>query len=298
MRVTFNAIHREASAGLERSNARMLEYQRQVSTGRRISKPSDDPSGAAAAIVERGDRAAVEQYTRAADSATSRLQVMDVVLSDIIDKLTAAEKAAFGARGSTVTPLQREAAALELEGLREAILSDFNTTFRGTYLFGGAAGTEAPYVKNADGTISAYRGATATVDVEIGREQTVSIAYNGEAVARGAATDDIFVVFDRVIAAVRSGDDAVIEQGMQDFKAAFNRAMEAQSRVGADMRLIEDEKLRLGQTERSIDERLSTLEHANMAEAITGMTQAEAAYRAALGAAAAVNRASLMDYLK
>jgi flagellar hook-associated protein 3 FlgL len=298
MRVTFNAIHREASAGLERSSERMLEWQRQVSTGRRIGKPSDDPSATAAAIVERGQRAAVEQYTRAADSVGSRLQVTDVVLGDILDKLTAAQAVAHGARGSSVTQPQRDAVAAELEGLRDAVLADLNTTFGGTYLFGGAAATVPPYTKDGDGVISGYSGSTETVEVEIGREHSVTVAYDGESIARGTAADDVFVVLARTIDAARSGNHAELAAGIEELGAAFNRVVAAHSQVGAAMRSVDEEKLRLGQTERSIDAHLSALEEANMAEAITGMTQAEAAYRAALAAAAAVNRASLMDYLK
>jgi flagellin-like hook-associated protein FlgL len=48
----------------------------------------------------------------------------------------------------------------------------------------------------------------------------------------------------------------------------------------------------------SRSKRLSALEDTNMAEAITGMAQADVAYRAALGAVNTVTRMSLMDYLR
>ena len=51
MRVTFNSIHQDATAGLARANERLIDYQNQVSTGLRISKPSDDPSATATTIV-------------------------------------------------------------------------------------------------------------------------------------------------------------------------------------------------------------------------------------------------------
>jgi flagellar hook-associated protein 3 FlgL len=68
MRVTFDAMHRDATAGLERASARMLDHQRQVSTGKRVETPSDDPAAAATSIVERARIATTEHYTRAADS--------------------------------------------------------------------------------------------------------------------------------------------------------------------------------------------------------------------------------------
>jgi flagellin-like hook-associated protein FlgL len=64
------------------------------------------------------------------------------------------------------------------------------------------------------------------------------------------------------------------------------------------LRTIEEDRSRLSEAARSAKAQISTLEDANMAEAISGMTEAETAYRAALGATAKLHNLSLMDYLK
>ena len=72
-----------------------------------------------------------------------------------------------------------------------------------------------------------------------------------------------------------------------------------QYRLGPDVVIYDDEhKVRLSELRRASTKRLSALEDTNMAEAITGMAQADAAYRAALGAVNTVTRMSLMDYLR
>ena len=70
----------------------------------------------------------------------------------------------------------------------------------------------------------------------------------------------------------------------------FDRVSTAQGRVGADLRTIDEQKLRLSELRRSSAKRISALEDTNMAEAISGMAQADAAYRAALGAASSVTK--------
>src|SRR5687768_11654522 len=99
MRITFNSQYRDAAAGIEEASTRLGEFQRQVSTGRRVEKPSDDPSASATLVTERSHLAQVEQYERAADSVSSRMTVADTVLSDIIQKISAAQSAATSARG-------------------------------------------------------------------------------------------------------------------------------------------------------------------------------------------------------
>jgi flagellar hook-associated protein 3 FlgL len=298
MRTTFNAMYREAGAGIETASERLSEFQRQVSTGRRIEKPSDDPSGTSTAIAEHASIAAVEQYTRAATSVGSRLTVIDTLLSDMVNKISSASTAVMSARGTTQTAAQREAAALQLEAARDALFDDFNASFQGAYVFGGASATMPPFVKDGAGTVQPYAGSTTEVRVDVDRNRAVTTAINGDAIAKGSSTDDVFAVLDDLIVAARSGDNAALGAGSARLEEALRRVTTAQSRVGADKGIIDDQKLRLGQMKIAAMARLDKVEAANMAEAITGMKQAETAYEAALGAVGAVTRVSLMDYLK
>jgi flagellar hook-associated protein 3 FlgL len=298
MRVTYQAVHRHNNAALETAASRLMEAQRQVATGKRVERGSHDPSAAAAATVERNRLAGVDAYTAAGDSAKARLTVVDTVLDDLVRQLTSAQVALVGARGSTTTPEQREARARELESLRDAVMQGFNTSFRGTYLFGGAAAVAPPFVKDAGGVVSAYQGSTAEVAVDIDSNLEVAVVLNGDAIARGTEADDLFVVFDRAITAVRNGDGAGMDTAAADVQRAFERVTLAQGRIGASLRFVDDSALRLGATARATTARIATLEDANMAAAITNMTQAETVYRAALGATAQLQGLSLMDYLR
>jgi len=298
MRVTFNAQNRNSTAGLEGSATRLLEFQRQVSTGKRIEKPSDDPSATLGSIGEHAETAAIDQYARATDSVASRLSVIDTVLSDLITQIERGQVSAASARGSTKTQLQRDAAATDLEGIRDTIFSDMNTAFNGTYVFSGSASTVAPYTRVGAGPISAYAGSTSEMVVDIDQQRAVKIAFNGQLVTQGTDPQDIFVEFDNLIAAVRAGNDAGIDAGMTALERMFDRVSTSQGRVGADLRTIDEQKVRLSELRRASTKRLSALEDTNMAEAITGMAQADAAYKAALGAVSSVTRMSLMDYLR
>jgi flagellar hook-associated protein 3 FlgL len=298
MRTTFTAMYREAGAGIETSSERLMEFQRQVSTGKRIEKPSDDPSGTSTAITEHGTLASVEQYTRAATSVGSKLTVIDTLLSDIVSKLTSASTAVTAARGTEQTPAQREAAALQLESVKASLLDDFNASFQGVYVFGGANASAPPYARDAVGTVQPYAGSTSEVEVDIDRNRAVKVGLNGDAIARGGGAQDVFAVLDELIVAARAGDNTVLGNGVGKLKDVFTRVTTAQSRVGADLGTIDDQKLRLGQMKIAAAARLDKVEAADMVEAISGMNQAQAAYEAALGAVGAVTRVSLMDYLK
>jgi len=297
MRLTFAASMRDSYEGIQSAAERMIKYQRQVATGIRVGQPSDDPSAAATVITEKAAKAGFEQYAQAGDSAESRLAVADTLLSDIIDKLAGARTSILSVQGSETTAAQRESGAQELASLRDAILEDLNTSFRGTYMFGGAAGTVRPYGKDVNGVVQPYAGSTSEMSVDIDRNRPVTVVFDGSAIAQGSDPADLFATFENAITAARAGDAATLQQASQDLLRAFDRASQAQSSVGTSLRAIMDHTALLEEAARSSKARVASLEEANMAEAISGLQQSETAYNAALSATARTARRSLFDYL-
>jgi flagellar hook-associated protein 3 FlgL len=238
----------------------------------------------------------VEQYEQSANSVASRLSVVDSVMSDVIAKLTAVQTNGHSALGSNKSPQQLEAIAATLEGIRASLLDDVNTTFHGTYLFAGTKSTTKPYTESG-GVVSAYNGSTTEAEVDIADERSIVTAFNGEAIVKGSAATDMFGELNNLIAAVRAGDSTAMQGALTNLDGAFTRATTAQTRVGVALNSIEAEQSRIQDTKLAVNTRLSSVEDANMAAVISGMTRADAAYRAALGAASTVAKTSLLDYL-
>lgn len=297
MRVTFPSQFRDITAALAGAAERLAESQRQVASGRRLERASDDPTGAATAITARANLAQVDRYVRTADTAAARLAVMDAALADIIEQLTAAQATLASVSGTGKTQAQRDAAAEALTAFKKAIAADLNASFHGSYLFAGAA-NRPPFPVAHDGTVSPYAGSTTDVIVDIGEGRSVTVAVDGTSLTGSAPGATLFEVFDAVIAAVRAGDTAAINAGLGDLKAGLDRVVTVQTRVGFDLRAVDTEKQRLQQVMLADESRLSEIENANMAQAVTAMTHADAAYRAVLGAVATASRVSLLDYLK
>ncbi len=297
MRITFNSIYRDGMRQIAEASENLVEAQRQVSSGKRVDRASDDPTAAAGGLASRAELATVKRYEKAADSVYSRLTVVDTVLSDVITQLTRAQTAVTSAQGSVQTPAQREAAAQELEGVRSALADDFNTSFNGTFLFAGAKSTTLPYSVAADGTVSPYAGSTTELEVDINRRSAVTVVLNGSAIAQGSTGGDVFTVLTDAIAAARAGDSTALGTAMNDLKDAFDRATAAQSRVGGDLRSIDGEKVRLEQMRIAAMSRVNSLENVDLAEAVSNMNRADTAYKAALGAVSTASRVSLLDYL-
>jgi flagellar hook-associated protein 3 FlgL len=296
-RVTNNSLFRNSLRDIQSTAEAFAKAQQQVASGKRLQQASDDPSSAVTGLRERAEINAVDRYREANDSVDSRLRVADTVLSDVISSITAAQTKAASGRTTVLTAEQREAVALEIEGIREAIFTAVNTSYRGIYLFAGADNTTPPYVKSGS-TISAYQGDANVVEVDVSRTSSAAVTVDGGSVLQGSSASDLFQTLDGLAAAVRSGDMTGIDAGLAELGEAFNRVTSAQSRVGATLSALPGEKARLDELRRASDTRRSQAEEISLAEAISEMSRAQQAQQAAIAAAGTSQKASLMDYLR
>jgi flagellar hook-associated protein 3 FlgL len=297
MRVTFNGSFTDGTTEVMRTAAAVAEAQRRVASGRRINTPSDDPTGTASVVVDRATMARMDAYTSTANVALSRLSVADVALADIVNQISAARVSALGARGTTQTATQRAAASQDLLAIRDALASDINTQFHGTYIFSGSAGTVAPYVVSA-GSASAYQGNTSQTAVEIGPGRKVTLSFDGGAILQGGDSQHVLDLLTDLAASVQAGDNTAIGQGIDALGRAFDRATTAQSLVGANLRLVDDSRAQTDAVKRAALTRVSSIEDADMTTALTDLSRSQAALQAALQSLATIGRLTLMDYLK
>ncbi len=295
MRVTFNAA-RDGLNAIHTASDAYATAQWQVASGKRVRVASDDPAAAQQAINDQNDVSRIDGYTKAADSANSRLSLLDSTLGDIVDKLTQALTAAQSVAGDTASQATRDAAAQTLAGLRDSIAGDINTTFGGKYLFGGQQWSTPPYAQVAGAWT--YQGDASPVTVNVDANRSVTIAMDGKSILQGGDATDILSTLDGLVTAAQTGNQAVITAGLDTIGRAFSRAVQAQTNVGTDEASISDIQANLVTRRTAATTQLSSDTAVDLAEAITRMNQAQVAYQGALGAVSTANKQTLLDYLR
>lgn len=295
MRVTFQEQHSGAGA-MQTAAQELARAQRAVTSGRRVTVASDDPLAARRIVQERAEQAALDAYQHSADTAASRLAAADTALSGLIELYTQALGTAAAARGTTATTEARAALAASLRGTRDSVLTQINAQFAGRPLFAGSA----PSGRAFDGAPGAwvYQGTADVVQLEVQRDRVVSVTFNGGDLLQGADPDNILDALDALATAVEAGDQAGMTGGMDALERALARATRTQGRLGADERGIADATVQLSALRLASETRRSKAEDANLAEAMTRLSEADTAYRAVLAAVSREERMSLLDYLR
>src|SRR5437763_16723787 len=85
MRITDRLLVDKVLGNLQRNESRLADLQGQVSTGRRISKPSDDPTGAVRSLTLRSNDDETQQDQLNLDLADGWLSSTDTALQDVSD---------------------------------------------------------------------------------------------------------------------------------------------------------------------------------------------------------------------
>lgn len=296
MRVTFSSTFRNGLIDVNEAEERLATRTREMSSGRRLHAPSDDPGSMASTINEHTEMGVLDQYVRRNDSVEARLTIADSALSDIIKQITTAQGNGAAGRNTILSPTQRQAIAQQIRGTRDAIVRGINTSYNGIYLFSGGQSTTPAYAPGPP--ISGYQGDSRTQNVDVTRGRAVQATFDGGAILQGSASIDVFQTLSNLADAVETGDMSGIDAGLSELGLAFDRANAAQARLGIDLASLAGDRERTEELRRAADKRRSQLEDANLAEAISGVQQADQAHRAALQALSTAGRLSLMDYLK
>lgn len=181
MRVTNDTLRMAFLNAFETAQRRLAATQNQVSTGKRINAPSDDPLAAARIGQLDATLARLDQYQANGIIARNQLGLEEEALAQVIDHLQRVRELAVQANNSTLDNANRRAIAVELEQRFDSVLALANSTdASGRHLFAGSSEDTRPFVVAAAGV--AYYGDQSQRSVQISDERLVAVNDSGAAV--------------------------------------------------------------------------------------------------------------------
>lgn len=301
MRITHGMLSTRLLSDLRRMDTDIASSQRQVATGKRITRAGDDPIGARSAVMERGDIAATARYKQTVSDATGFAETTDKALGGLADLLHRARELSVQGANGTATASDRANIAAEIDQLVNSAKDAANAKYGGQYVFSGTATTTPAYAPGSD----VYAGDGAAVIREIGPGVTVQINMTGAAVlgsGQGAADGKLLDALRDVADHLRGGTAADLQAlrttDLQALEANLETISQARATNGALASRLEAASVRLDDLALAGVTRLSQIEDVDMAQAILDLSSRQSAYQAALQSGASVIQRSLMDFLR
>jgi flagellar hook-associated protein 3 FlgL len=299
MRITEGIISGRNLADLQRANAAVAKASQQVSTGNRLSRPSDDPQAVQKALNLRGDLAATAQYMDTANASQGWAQATDDALSDINDVLQRAREAVVQGGNGTMSQKDRNDIATQIDQLIGQAKASGNATFDGQYIFAGQKTDTAPY--DPDGA-DTYNGDTGSIVRTIG--PGVSVQLNGSlgSVLGNGSDGKALQVLRDIAAHLRGGTaadtNALRTSDLSAIDASMADVSTARAEAGALSNRLTTAANRLTDLQTSTEKVRSGVEYVDLAEAISTLSSQQAVYQAALQATgSSLSQRTLMDFL-
>lgn len=299
-RITQSFVAQRTLRDLNASFARVANLQEQLSTGRRVNRPSDDPLDARRAISISTRIGKNDQFISNIQNVSPQLEGTGIALLNSVDILQRAQELAIQAANETVDIDSLQNIALEIDQLLEATVVEANRRINDRSIFAGTRTiADAFDVTRVGGEITAvtYAGNSNSIEVEIAESVRTAINEPGDDAFLG--TVDIFQTLIALRDDIRAGDqDAVRNTGLPALEDGIEQLLLSSARIGSIQNRIERVENTTSAEQIELQAQFSERVEADFATTVLNFNVQQNALNAALGATARVIQPSLLDFLR
>lgn len=330
MRVTNKMLSNNFLCDMQNNLQNLKTIQKQLSSGKEISKPSDDPFKVARAMQLQTDINSNKQYNENIKDTLNWLDQTDTGLNQLGNQTQRIRELMVSAGNAAYGSDERKKIKDEINGIVSNMSQTLNTSFDGKYVFGGTRGTSKPVGIKEDGEnniityINRDRTNLDTAENSMGERlvteisQGVTVEYNVtstdvlEFKDEDGNSQDVRSILENIVKHLdgkvetsegnweekeSDATSAIVGDDLEDMDAMLNNILKLRSQVGAKINSMESAKEKNLDENVNLTEILSETEDIDITEKTMQYATAQTVYLAALQTSAKVLQPTLMDYL-
>lgn len=299
MRVTQSMLSNNMLRNLNNSYSKIGKLQDQLTTGRKFTRPSDDPVSTIKGMNYRTELNKADQFTRNINTVNTWLDTTDDALNQVGSALQRVKELIVQAANDTNTLEDRQKIKAEIDQIKLQLRDLANTKVENKYIFSGTK-TLTP-VFDKDGNLNPDIN-TEPVEIEVFDGITLTVNTPGQTLFKDI--DDFMNELSNLLETASSGEEIsealgmTLNSGVPGLDKLYEDVLSARADVGARQNRIEMMTNRLSSHEINITKRLSENEDVDYAETITKMVTAESIHQAALAVGARIIQQTLVDFIR
>ncbi len=302
------------SVNLLNTNLNLLSnMQQQLSSGRNINQPSDDPVGLTQILSLANTLTTDERYARNVQDALSEVNVMDSVMTNMTELLHRSKELATQGANFTNGQNGLDAIAVEIDQIINQMVQLGNTSIGEKYLLGGKETGIAPFERIGD-DVNYGGNAPATNwqrEVEVSRGVTVTVNINGEnllgqAQVTAAGSPPVFAagsagVFETLIELrqnLLNGDYDETRNRLDEIDTDLNNILQYQGQVGAITNRLELTQARIQERQAIFTQQYADIQEIDMPSLVSDISFQESVFQNSLAVTGRVLQTSLLNFLQ
>jgi flagellar hook-associated protein 3 FlgL len=287
-RVTQASINTTTMRGLQVNLSSLQKLQEQLSSGKRVARPSDDPTATATAMLLSSQKSADEQFARNSSFATNRLGVTDSTLQALSDQLHSVRDLMVASRSGALTAEGRAALGNQINQISSEVVDLYNTRYLDRSIFGGTV--NGSYA--IDPTSHAYLGDDNPVTARVSHDSVVRVDVKGT----DAGADVVPGLLAQIAVDVTSSTGSSVADA-DALDAQLTKIIQALGDVGARQNRIDTTKTLVDAHRDGLVQRISEAVDIDLPATVMNLQMQQVAYQSALGASAKILQKSLVDFL-
>ncbi len=301
-RITPEMITGSTLNNINSSLAALERTTNELSSGKTILEPSDNPYGASRVIDLQSQLDGLSSYATNTQEGIGWENTASSAMSNMGNVLQSVRELLVQSSSGTYNQGDRESIATQVEQLTEAVKQDANAQYAGQYVFSGTKTTTAPYLQGAE---DAYQGDNGQVTRAIGPGVSVSVSTeissllgNGKASGDGKLLDTLRIISEHLKGGTGEDVNALGSSDLKNLEGSIEELTQLQATAGSVTDQLQTAASRIEGLQASISATLSNTQDANIAETSIAYSNEQAAYDAALRAGASIVQESLLQFLQ
>ena len=292
MRITQSMIAANSLRNINQSYGKIVTSLEQMASGKKISKPSDDPVIAQKGMYYRSNLNEVTQYNRNLSEVYLWMDNSEAAMEQANSNLQRIRELVVQAANDTNTDDDREAIAKEINQLKADLVSVANTQVAGRYIFNGTNVKEAPVAIDDAGNVTVEAADSAYL-VEVSRGTQLKANANLNALLGQGMFNTI-----SNISAEMAKDEPDLDALLADLDEYISSFSAERSDLGARYNRLELLQSRIIYQEELATKAMSDNEDVDLEKIISDYSNQKAVHEAALTVGANLIQRSLVDFLR
>ena len=300
MAISTRLFNEQAVTRFNRITSDIQQTQDKIAASKNVLKASDDPVAAAKISFVRDQKVMLDRFATNIDRAQSRLGLTENVMAESVNLMTRAYELGIQAKNDTLDAFDRRAISFEISQIRESMMGLANSKdANGNYLFAGYRSNTEPFFSNEAGEVK-FAGDRGVHSVQVSESLRANTGLDGADVFMRVDIDgavkpffDILTTMERELQGGAINDETVSE-----LNACIDHFAINQTRVGAEMNKLDYQKSAMERRSVLMDENLSGLEDADLAELVSELQSMIVSRDAAHRSFVQIGQQSLFDYIR
>ena len=304
MSLRVNGATEKFLTDLNRTQARLNDVQRQISSGLRVESPSDDPSAAAAILGTASRISRTEQAQTNLNQVRTELTAGDAALQQSLKLIQRAIVVGSQAGGS-LDSSSLQSLADEVQGIQQQLVGVTQTSVNGRYIFSGDLDQQASY--ELDGAqpygvrqVAAPQSTRVVEDASgnaVWTPKTASDIFDPTNADGSAASGNVFAAIHALRTALEANDGSAALAAVESLKAGDSHVNLQLASFGYAETRVDDALNTAAQTLTGLQQEFGVERDADAAGAAVELSQLGLQQQASLSVGARLAQRSLFDYL-